>query len=210
MTVATDPELLILHTLRLKGFVDAEVVANVARLAESSASEILVLLAAQGFVAYRDGRIRGWSLTAAGRSEGERQLAAELDRAGCRPVVRAAYGQFVALNQKLLVACTRWQLRSIDDLTLVNDHTDAAYDAAVIGELDAIDDAVQPICQQLASVMDRFNHYNGRFVAARVRVHAGDHDWFAMPVIDSYHSVWFELHENLLATLNLERTAESR
>ena len=59
MTVATDPELLILHTLRLKGFVDAEVVANAARLAESSASEILVLLAAQGFVAYRDGRIRG-------------------------------------------------------------------------------------------------------------------------------------------------------
>jgi hypothetical protein len=41
-------------------------------------------------------------------------------------------------------------------------------------------------------------------------VHGGDHDWFTMPVIDSYHTIWFELHENLLATLNLERADESQ
>ena len=30
---------------------------------------------------------------------------------------------------------------------------------------------------------------------------AGDPDWFTRPTVDSYHTVWFELHENLLATL---------
>ena len=74
----------------------------------------------------------------------------------------------------------------------------------------AIDDAVQPICQQLAAAIPRFAYYNGRLAAARVRVHGGDHDWFTMPVIDSYHTIWFELHENLLATLNLERADESQ
>ena len=210
MVVPTDPALLVLHTLRLKSFVDADVVANAARLADSVAAQALEQLNADGFVSYRNGRISGWSLTTAGRIEGERRLAEELDAAGSRAVVTAAYQRFVALNRQFLGACTRWQLRAEDGTHFVNDHSDASYDASVIAELDEIDDAVQPICQDLAAAIPRFGYYNGRFAAARVRVHAGEHDWFTKPVIDSYHTVWFELHENLLATLNLERADESQ
>jgi hypothetical protein len=28
-------------------------------------------------------------------------------------------------------------------------------------------------------------------------------------VVDSYHTVWFELHEDLLCTLGLERSSET-
>ncbi len=210
MVVPTDPALLVLHTLRLKSFVDADVVANAARLADSVAAQALEQLNADGFVSYRNGRISGWSLTTAGRIEGERRLAEELDAAGSRAVVTAAYQRFVALNRQFLGACTRWQLRAEDGTHFVNDHSDASYDASVIAELDEIDDAVQPICQELAAAIPRFGYYNGRFAAARVRVRAGEHDWFTKPVIDSYHTVWFELHENLLATLNLERADESQ
>jgi hypothetical protein len=210
MVVPTDPALLVLHTLRLKSFVDADVVANAARLADSVAAQALEQLNADGFVSYRNGRISGWSLTTAGRIEGERRLAEELDATGSRAVVTAAYQRFVALNRQFLGACTRWQLRAEDGTHFVNDHSDASYDASVVAELDEIDDAVQPICQELAAASPRFGYYNGRFAAARVRVHAGEHDWFTKPVIDSYHTVWFELHENLLATLNLERADESQ
>jgi hypothetical protein len=210
MAVPSDPALLVLHTLRLKSFVDADVVANAARLPDHVAGSTLDELCAAGFVAYRNGRISGWSLTTAGRIEGERRLAEEVDAAGCRAVITAAYQRFQRLNRRFLVACTRWQLRVEDGTHFVNDHSDPAYDASVIAELDAIDDAVQPICQDLAAAIARFGYYNGRFAAARVRVHAGEHDWFTMPVIDSYHTVWFELHENLLATLNLERSDETQ
>lgn len=210
MAVPTDPALLVLHTLRLKSFVDADVVANASRLADQLAADTLEQLRANGFVAYRNGRISGWSLTTAGRIEGERRLAEELDANGCRPVVTRAYQQFLELNRQFLGACTRWQLRAEDGTHFVNDHADKAYDAAVIAELDAVDDAVQPICHELALAIPRFAYYNGRFAAARVRVHSGDHDWFTKPVIDSYHTIWFELHENLLATLNLERADESQ
>jgi hypothetical protein len=136
-------------------------------------------------------------------------LAAEVDAAGCRDLVVGAYERFLTHNRSFLGACTRWQVRSVDGLQFMNDHADTAYDAAVIAELDAIDDAIQPICQELASAIARFGYYNGRFAAARARVHLGDYEWFTQPVLDSYHTVWFELHENLLATLNLERAAES-
>ena len=37
---------------------------------------------------------------------------------------------------------------------------------------------------------------------------AGERDWFAKPMIDSYHTVWFQLHEDLLNTLGIERSKE--
>ena len=40
------------------------------------------------------------------------------------------------------------------------------------------------------------------------RIRGGDLDWFTKPMIDSYHTVWFELHENLLATLGIQRAKE--
>jgi hypothetical protein len=39
---------------------------------------------------------------------------------------------------------------------------------------------------------------------------AGAREWFTRPVIDSYHTVWFELHEDLLSTLGLARASEAQ
>src|SRR5690606_14734502 len=80
----SDPELLVLHTLRLKGFVDADVVAHACRLPDDAVDATLRRLAASGLVTRRDGRISGWSLTAAGRAAGEQRLREELDAVGCR------------------------------------------------------------------------------------------------------------------------------
>jgi hypothetical protein len=38
-------------------------------------------------------------------------------------------------------------------------------------------------------------------------VQAGDAAYFAAPMIASYHTVWFELHEDLLATLGIARSS---
>jgi len=37
---------------------------------------------------------------------------------------------------------------------------------------------------------------------------AGEHTWLTRPTVDSYHTVWFELHEDLLATLGRTRSDE--
>jgi hypothetical protein len=199
------PELLVLNTLRLKGFVDADVVAAACRLPEPQVEELLDQLAAEGFVARRDGRIAGWSLTPPGRAEGERRLAAEVDQVGCRDVVERAYGRFLSLNTPFLECCTRWQLREVAGTLDCNEHDDREYDASVLADLDRLDDEVQDVCSDLAAVLARFGYYNGRFAVARLRVHDGEHDWFTKPFVDSYHAVWFELHEHLLATLNIDR-----
>ncbi len=46
--------------------------------------------------------------------------------------------------------------------------------------------------------------------AALARVRTGDSQWFTSPAVESYHTVWFELHEDLLQTLGINRSDESQ
>jgi len=53
--------------------------------------------------------------------------------------------------------------------------------------------------------LSRFGGYPDRFRAALERVDRGQRNWVDGSRIDSCHTVWFELHEDLLSTLGLER-----
>ena len=178
-------------------------------LDEPAATAELEGLASDGLVTFRAGRRSGWALTPSGRAEHRRLIASELDAAGCRDAVHDAYESFLRLNAEMLAACTAWQLREVDHRQVPNDHSDSAYDAAVLARLRTVDEAVGPACAALGSCLERFSGYRTRLDRARVRVEAGQAEWFTRPDLDSYHSVWFELHEDLLATLGLERGAES-
>lgn len=202
---ASDPAFLVLHVLRLKGFADTSVVATRVRLPEADAVELLEKAAAGGQTSRRDGRISGWALTAEGRAAHAELVRAEVIAAGVHDDIDAAYRRFHEVNNVLLNVCTDWQLRD----GALNDHGDEAYDASVIERLEAVDAKVQPVCTDLGAALERLADYGPRFGHALERVQAGDRDWFAKPMIDSYHTAWFELHEDLLVTLGIERSKES-
>jgi hypothetical protein len=201
----SDTSFLVLHGLRLKGFADTPSVVDTTGLAEPDVAAALDAAQAEGLVTRREGRVSGWSLTPGGRARHAEQISAELDGSGARDAIHAAYKQFLGVNGELLSVCTDWQLRNGS----VNDHTDPAYDEKIIGRLREVNTTVQPVCTELAAALDRFAGYGPRLARALERVEAGDRDWFAKPMIDSYHTIWFELHEDLLVTLGIERSKES-
>jgi hypothetical protein len=205
MRTASDTRLLVLHGVRLRGSGEASDIAWVVGLDDDVVESRLRELAADGLVERRDGALRGWVPTAAGRVEQERLLAAELDGAGCRHRVENAYAAFGALNGDLLGACTDWQVRG----GLLNDHGDAAHDRAAVDRLVAVHERAQPVLDELEASLDRFTGYRPRLAKALARVLAGETDWFARPAIDSYHTVWFQLHEDLLNTLGRDRAGEA-
>ncbi len=214
MAHASEPELLVLTALRLKSFALAESVAAAAGLELDRAEPILADLAERALARYREGVLTGWLLTPSGRQLGESLLAAELEAVGGRAVVEGAYHQFLSLNADLLGICTDWQLLGGVDSQTLNDHSDPDHDASVIARLAVVDDKVGPLLLDLTGVLDRFGGYRTRLEHALGRVQAGASggdgwaDWFTKPTIDSYHTVWFELHENLLATLGVQRATE--
>lgn len=207
MSHTSSPEVLALHGLRLKGFADISVIAGLYGLDESAVDEALAKASEAEHAMFRDGRRTGWALKPAGRAENERLLAAELDDLGVRPLLQSAYERFLSENGTMLEVCTRWQVKD-QDAQLLNDHTDPAYDEKVIAELAELDAHVQPICAELSGALDRFSVYAPRFSSALEKLWAGDLEWFTKPIMESYHTVWFELHEDLLASLGIDRASE--
>jgi hypothetical protein len=206
MTRPSDVRTLVLHGLRLKGFSPCDDVAAVVQVPADEVGAHLDELQSGELVLYREGRLTGWALTPAGRAEHERLLAEELDAAGCRSTIESAYRQFLALNPELLTVCTAWQMK--DEATL-NTHDDEVYDRGVVEQLADLHERVEPALIDLEGELLRYQHYRPRFGYALEQVQAGEHDWFAKPMIDSYHTVWFQLHEDLLNTLGIERSKEA-
>ena len=56
-------------------------------------------------------------------------------------------------------------------------------------------------------MIERFSAYGPRFAKALARLRAGDLDAFTRPLSGSYHDVWMELHQDLIVTLGMTRTA---
>jgi hypothetical protein len=200
-------ELLVLHGLRVKGMADAAAVARRFALDRELVDELLLDYEAFGWITrvhFAD--VDGWSLTASGLAENARRLAAELHQNGARSKVVAAHEVFDALNSFFLVAITNWQIRPRGgDQLAANDHTDWSWDERVVDGLHGLQGRLQPVGAQLEAALARFGGYTERYSAALDRVDRGERAWVAQPKIDSCHTVWMELHEDLLATLGLER-----
>jgi hypothetical protein len=201
-------ELSVLHVVRLVGVVEVDVIAGRLAAAPARVESVLVRSAGSGHVRHHRGNLTGWGLTTEGRVRLEALLAAELDARGGRPVVETAYRRFLVLNPQVLAVCADWQVRAGSEPAVLNDHLDHDYDHSVLGDLAALHDESLPMLAELAQVLRRFGGYRPRLDRAVRRARSGDRDWVTKPLVDSYHTVWFELHEDLLATLGRQRSDE--
>lgn len=200
----TSPDLLVLHTLRCIGAAGVPRVAEAAGLPEADTESELIDLGVAGLVTHASAGFGGWRLTDAGRAADAQRIAAELDASGARAVVADAYERFLRLNPELLEVCTAWQVRFVDGVMTPNDHGDAAYDADVLRRLADVDRRSEGVLVDLAEVLRRFGRYRVRLTDALERARSGELDRVTDD-LSSYHTVWFQLHEDLLATQGLDR-----
>jgi DNA-binding MarR family transcriptional regulator len=206
--MAHSTRLLVLHALRLRSVAPADEVARRYSLDDTTVAEVLDRAVELGWVRRSEGVLSGYTLTVAGRTEGARLLDEELTAAGSRAAIEAGYHEFMTMNGELLAICTDWQVMVVDGVEVVNDHLDAERDGAIVARLDVLAARTGPVLQQLAAALARFEGYGSRLAAAHERIIGGETEWLTRPTIDSYHTVWFELHEDLLATLGRRRSDE--
>jgi hypothetical protein len=208
----TAADLLALHGVRLLGFADTPAVAARFGLAEDDVAVLLEDHRALGHVAWTVfGDSAGWSLTDRGRLVGERLLAEELAATGRRDLVHRQYLDFLDSNAEVLRAVTDWQTRpAVGRPFAENDHQDLRWDARVLQRLAIVGDRLAPLSAAIGGVLPRLDGYAARYSAALARARAGDRVWVDGLGIDSCHTVWFQLHEDLLATLGIPRGREPR
>ncbi len=197
-------DLLVLHALRCIGFAGLARVAAATGLPEPDVESELIDLAVAGLVTHMEGDFGGWGLTEAGRTVDAERIADELETAGTRTAVAEAYDAFLVLNPELLDLCTAWQTRSVAGVMTTNDHSAPAYDARILDRLTELDQRADVVLAALSTAMLRFRRYRVRLTDALTRAKAGALDYVTDSTA-SYHTVWFQLHEDLLATLGIPR-----
>ncbi|HUE35513.1 MAG TPA: MarR family transcriptional regulator [Mycobacterium sp.] len=123
--------------------------------------------------------------------------------------IAAAYHDFRAVNTDFKSLVTDWQLKG-GPKGKPNAHDNAEYDAAVLARLDDVHSRVVPIIGAAATQLPRLNAYSSKLLVALGKVKNGETAWLARPLIDSYHTVWFELHEELISAVGLTREEAAR
>lgn len=113
----------------------------------------------------------------------------------------SAYERFEIVNADLKQLITDWQTMEVAGSRVANDHSDAEYDDKIIGRLGDLHERFEPVLANMVSSESRLACYAGKLDRALERAEDGELQWVSDAKIESYHTVWFELHEDLLRLL---------
>lgn len=174
-----------LHEIRLKGMVQAVEDEDAAALVEA------------GYAAARGSKM---VITSAGR-DAHARWARLAEGSEEEAAARRAYDKFLALDMEMKQITTDWQLAS-------GSSASGAYSAddwKLIDRLMALDERAGPALLRVGGAVARFAGYRPRLKEALTRLENGERQWFSGLTCDSYHTVWWQLHEDLLIALGIAR-----
>jgi hypothetical protein len=194
-------EVTVLQAIRLKGRVSEEDLFATLGEDPADVAATLTQLIGAGLL------VQGKTLRVS--PEGRERLNALLaeERSGIdQNSLAKAYDDFRVVNNTFKALVADWQIKDGQP----NAHDDAEYDATVLNRLGAVHEQVSPIIATVTILLPRLGAYGEKLNSALVKIQAGDTIWLARPIIDSYHTVWFELHEELIVASGLTREEEAR
>lgn len=190
--------------LRVQGTSSPERLAMALGVDERAADRIAHAFVQSGTVEYRESPVAGFMLTVDGHKLFERLLEAEGLKAD--ELLMGIYDRFEPLNSAFMQIATDWQTYRRGGIEVRNDHSDGDYDQTVIDRLRQLHDATGALIRRLEKTSPRFARYLPRLEACMERVLQGDVSAVTGVLKESYHTVWFELHEDLMLTLGIARS----
>lgn len=193
---------LVMHGLAVKKHATPEVVAGIVGLETDEVRKVLVNLVEAKRVAEANGK---YLLTPAARMALDSNYSRLYADVRVHPDFKAGYEGFERLNGALKQLITDWQTLPVGGGRVPNDHGNKDYDAKIIDRLAELHERAELVLKRLARVVPRFQIYDEKLRAALGRSEDGAIQWVSDAKIESYHTLWFELHEDLLRLMGRER-----
>ena len=191
----------VIRALGIKGFAMTQGAADAVLSSMDDVQPLLDNLVVDGLAASVAGAYR---LTDLGKARASELVAKEATAWGSDRA-NAALDAFIELDGRMKETVTAWQLTSAD---VVNDHVDPDYDRGVLDRLAALHEEAAAFLEANENGFGRLAIYKERLKHALEQARAGDGRFVASPRVDSYHGVWFELHEDLIQLAGRTREDE--
>ena len=191
--------------LRLKGLASADAITEMTGL---GADHVATALTAMIEAEHAKEGPRGFQMLPEGKAWTDGLIEAER-AAFDATAMDGVYDRFCEHNGDFKQLITDWQIKIVDGEQTMNDHADTDYDAAIFARLRELDGAVAPVFADASALAPRLARYIQRFAEALGHIQAGDQSYVASPLKDSYHTVWFEMHEELILLSGRNRADEA-
>ena len=193
---------LVLHAFAIKKFASIEEAAELAGLDEARIRALVAEAVAGGRLHDVDGK---YMLTPTAQITLRGVYARVYATLRGDAEFRADYEAFERINDDLKQLMTDWQTLTIAGETVANDHSDPHYDERIISRLGRLHERAERLLERLAQNLPRIGYYSRQLLSALEKAEDGDTRWVSDATLDSYHTVWFELHEDLLCVTGLAR-----
>lgn len=188
----TDLDDRVLRHVLLKGAASTETLAQVLDN-QDTATVVLARLHRSGLITQADNE--AWSVTPAGRASAS--SCAERERAATGTAVGQMLDTFGPVNLRCKSLLTDYQRNDVEDGDALHSFLD--------GIASTVHAPVTAMLLDTAEALPRLLHYIRRLDRALERARM-DRRYVAHPLWDSYHTVWFEMHEDLLRTAGRTRS----
>jgi hypothetical protein len=119
--------------------------------------------------------------------------------------LQAAYDDFERVNEQLKSLITEWQTIVVGGKSMPNDHSDAEYDSKIIDRLGDLHERAEPVLDRFSKGLPRLAVWKELLLSALEKAEDGDVAWVSDATCMSYHTAWFEMHEDLIRVLGRER-----
>ena len=147
-----------------------------------------------------------WKITPTGEKIANSYRQLILARTGQKEAIAKKFELFETLfNVKLKELVTNWQMKIVEGVPVINDHSDSEYDSAILKQIFDVNENVVKTLKEMASDIPMLESYMARLNFAIRKLREGELDYLTRNK-DSYHNVWFELHESILRLWDKERT----
>jgi pyruvate,orthophosphate dikinase len=194
----------VVRALAIKGYAMGDMLGLALGVTADEAAALVERLAADGIAKDSGGM---FSLTDDGKALGVEMLASDSEAWGVDDAA-AALDAFIVLDGAMKEIVTAWQMKEVAGEQVLNDHAEAQYDAAVLQRLADLHVETTAWITPLIAGLPRLAAYETRLDSAAERATGGDGMYIASPRVDSYHGVWFELHEDLIRLAGKTREEE--
>jgi hypothetical protein len=193
---------LVMHGVAVKKHCGANEIAALIGLSPNVTQDQLSAAEASGRVLLADGK---YMLSSAGQMILRGEYSRFYSTLRVDPRFIAACDRFEIINTELKQVITEWQTMEIAGERVANDHSNSDYDDKLIDRLGDLHERFEPILAELIDGDTRLQCYAGKMSNALERVEGGAIEWVSDAALESYHTVWFELHEDLLRLLGRDR-----
>jgi hypothetical protein len=193
---------LVMHGLAIKKHATPEALAGILGMEVETVRTTLAQLVEGKRVVEAQGK---YVLAPAARMALDCEYSRLYEEARANSSFREGYSEFERLNGALKQLITEWQTIDVRGQRVSNDHSDEDHDDRIIDRLGELHERAETALEKLASVLPRFSIYRDKLAAALEKAEGGDIAWVSDAKIESYHTLWFELHEDLLRLMRHER-----